>query len=71
MERSLGDVGGIDVDSKGRALAIVLLKVLGGDPVGLGALLAPGRAPDPRPLENSVWVDNTVFAVLIDTGPSR
>ena len=40
-----------------RALAVVLLELVGLDPVGRRALLAPGRVPDARALQDRVGVD--------------
>ena len=48
---------GEDVDPQRGALAVVLLELVGLDPVGGGALLAPRRVPDPRALEDGVGVD--------------
>ena len=48
---------GDDVHLERRPRAVVLLELLGRDPVGGGALLAPGRVPDPRAFEHRVGVD--------------
>ena len=57
MQHGLGDVLRVDVDLQRVALAVVLLELVGLDAVGGGALLAPGRAPDPRALQDGVGVD--------------
>ena len=57
VEHRLGDVLGQDVDAERRAVAVVLLELVGLDAVGRGALLAPRRVPDPRALQHRVRVD--------------
>ena len=67
VQDGLGDVLREDVHAERRALAVVLLELVGLDAVGGGALLAPGRAPDPRALQDRVGVDG----VDADAGARR
>ena len=57
VQDRLRDVRRQDVDAERRALAVVLLQLVGLDPVGVGALVTPAGVPDPRALKDRVGVD--------------